>query len=568
MKRFRNMFKEWLFKQKTLYFYFLVVMMVPTLLLLGTESMSAIVVTAFILLPLSLYAVVLSVVRKPGIVFGILLPIHILGAFQLVLLYLFGGSIIATDMFLNVCTTNSMEILELLDKLLPPIIGVILLYVPALVLAVYSIRSSEKLSPCFQVRTILSGIGLFLVGLAFTAWAYHKEPDFRVYRDIYPVNVLRNMKYAYIRWAASENYHETSKDFRFHAKSTHDADCREIYVMVVGETSRPLNWGLYGYERNTTPRLSTMSNLVFFSDVLTQSNATHKSVPLILSAASAEQADIIYSQKSVITAFKEAGFKTVFFSNQRPNGSLIDFFAEEADISLFLKQNVTDEKFNPYDEELVKLLDRLLQEGDQKLFIVLHTYGSHFNYRERYPAGMAPYQPDNIDEVSFKMRQNLVNAFDNTIYYTDYILGLIVDKLSATGADAAMVYISDHGEDLFDDNRKLFLHSSPVPDYYQIHVPFVIWMSDSYIVRYPQILSVAEQHRECAMSSQVVFHTLLSLGGVETPYRDEKLSVVDTLFTVLPRYYLNDHNRPLSLDKAGLKPEDIEMFKRLHLVYP
>ena len=82
MKRFRNMFKEWLFKQKTLYFYFLVVMMVPTLLLLGTESMSAIVVTAFILLPLSLYAVVLSVVRKPGIVFGILLPIHILGAFQ------------------------------------------------------------------------------------------------------------------------------------------------------------------------------------------------------------------------------------------------------------------------------------------------------------------------------------------------------------------------------------------------------------------------------------------------------------------------------------------------------
>ena len=338
--------------------------------------------------------------------------------------------------------------------------------------------------------------------------------------------------------------------------------------MVVGETSRPLNWGLYGYERNTTPRLSKMSNLLFFSDVLTQSNATHKSVPLILSAASAEQADMIYNQKSVITAFKEAGFKTAFFSNQRPNGSLIDFFAEEADITLFLKQNVTDEEFNPYDEELVKLLDRLLQKEDQKLFIVLHTYGSHFNYRERYPAGMAPYQPDNIDEVSFKMRQNLVNAFDNTIYYTDYILGLIVDKLSATGADAAMVYISDHGEDLFDDGRKLFLHSSPIPDYYQIHVPFVIWMSDPYVARYPHTFSVAEQHRECAMSSRVVFHTLLSLGGVETPYRDEKLSVVDTLFTVLPRYYLNDHNRPLSLDKVGLKAEDIEMFKRLHLVYP
>ena len=294
-------------------------MMVPTLLLLGTEPMSVVVGSAFILLPLSLYAVVLSVVRKPGIVFWILLPIHILGAFQLVLLYLFGGSIIATDMFLNVCTTNSVEILELLDKLLPPIVGVLLLYVPALVLAIYSIRSSEKLTFRFQVRTILSGIGLFLVGLAFTAWAYHKDTEFRVYRDIYPVNVLHNMKYAYIRWAASKNYHETSKDFEFQAKSAHAADRREIYVMVVGETSRPLNWGLYGYERNTTPRLSKMYNLLFFSDVLTQSNATHKSVPLILSAASAEQADMIYNQKSVITAFREAGFKTAFFYNHRPN---------------------------------------------------------------------------------------------------------------------------------------------------------------------------------------------------------------------------------------------------------
>lgn len=568
MKHFSEIFKEWMLKQTTLYFYFLLVMMVPSFFLFYTEPMSAIVRIAFILLPLSLYLVVLSLSRKPGIVFGILFPIHVLGAFQLVLLYLFGESIIATDMFLNVCTTNSGEIFELLDKLLPSIIGVILLYIPAFVLAVYSIRSSEKLTARFLKKTIVTGIVMFLVGLSFTALAYHREPEFRVYRHIYPSNVLYNMKYAYNRWVASENYHETSKDFKFNAKSVHDTDTREIYVMVIGETSRALNWGIYGYERNTTPRLSEMTNLVAFSDVLTQSNATHKSVPLILSAVSAKNADSIYKQKSIITAFKEAGFKTAFFSNQRPNRSLIDFFAEEADICLFLKENITEEEFNPYDEELVKHLEKLLQQNDKKLFVVLHTYGSHFNYQERYPRKMAQFSPDEIVDVRLKDRQNLVNAFDNTIYYTDYVLGMIVDKLSETGADAAMMYISDHGEDIFDDDRHLFLHSSPVPSYYQMHVPFVIWLSDNYISRYPQVLSIAEKNKASGISSNVVFHSLLSVGGIETSYLNNTLSVVDPTFTVSPRHYLNDHNRALDLDKIGLKKEDIKMFHQLNMVYP
>lgn len=567
MKHFKDI-KEWLLRQKTLYFYFLLVLMAPSFFLLYTEPLSAIVRIAFILLPLSLYLIILSLTRKPGIFFWILFPFLILGAFQLVLLYLFNESIIASDMFLNVCTTNSGEIFELLDKLLPSIIGVIVLYVPALVLAVCSIRSAEALSARFRKNTVVTGVVMFVIGLIFTALAYHKDAEFRVYRHIYPANVLYNMKYAYNRWEASKNYYETSKDFTFHARSVHDADVREIYVMVVGETARALNWGVYGYERNTSPRMSAATGLVAFSDVLTQSNATHKSVPLILSAASAENADIIYKQKSIITAFKEAGFKTAFFSNQRPNGSLIDFFAEEADVSMFLKENVTSEEFNPYDEELVKHLDKLLQQNDRKLFVVLHTYGSHFNYQERYPADAAQFSPDEIVDVRLKERQNLVNAFDNSIHYTDHVLGLIVDKLSATGADAAMMYISDHGEDIFDDERHLFLHSSPVPSYYQIHVPFLMWVSDSYNNRYPQVLSVTGSHKEKAVTSNVVFHSLLSVGGIETPLRDNTLSVVDSTFTVQPRHYLNDHNRPLGIDKIGLKKQDIEMFKRLHMAYP
>lgn len=94
---------------------------------------------------------------------------------------------------------------------------------------------------------------------------------------------------------------------------------REIYVLVIGEASRADSWSLFGYDRETTPRLEKREGVVPFSNVLTQSNATHKSVPIILSPASAANYDSIYVQKSLITAFKEAGFQTWYLSNQVPN---------------------------------------------------------------------------------------------------------------------------------------------------------------------------------------------------------------------------------------------------------
>lgn len=82
--------------------------------------------------------------------------------------------------------------------------------------------------------------------------------------------------------------------------------------MVIGETSRALNWQLYGYERETNPLLSRQTGLIAFPKVLTESNTTHKSVPMLMSGATACNYDSIYHQKGIITAFKEAGFRTAF----------------------------------------------------------------------------------------------------------------------------------------------------------------------------------------------------------------------------------------------------------------
>ena len=89
-----------------------------------------------------------------------------------------------------------------------------------------------------------------------------------------------------------------------------------------------------------------------------------------------------------------------------------------------------------------------MAKGNRKQFIVLHTYGSHFNYRERYPSEDAFFLPDYPVEAEVKYRDNLVNAYDNTIRYTDGFLARLIHMLEEQQVDAAMLYTSDHGEDI------------------------------------------------------------------------------------------------------------------------
>lgn len=567
MKLF-NYIKEHYVKQKTIFFLFIGVLLIPNLFLFFTEPASLLARFCNIIIPLSIYWLLLSSSPKPGKIIWLLFPLLFLGAFQLVLLYLFEESIIAVDMFLNLSTTNSSEALELLGNLWPAIIGVLVLYVPTLFIGILSIMKKEKLSSVFLYHQRKFALYILGIGLIFIGITYFTDKSFRIKNDIYPANVGYNIALALQRNAFTRNYEKSSEGFLFYSLPEHiNHKKKEIYVMVIGETSRAANWQLYGYNRNTNPKLSTVENLIHFSDVLTQSNTTHKSVPMLLSNASALHYDCIYQEKSIITAFKEAGFHTAFFSNQRPNHSFIDFFGKEADRHIFIKELVDDPDYNPSDNILLELLENEIRKGYQKLFIVLHTYGSHFNYQERYPLSAAYFLPDNISGAQIDNRQQMINAYDNTIRYTDNFLYQIIILLNQDDTHSAMIYASDHGEDIFDDKRKLFLHASPVPSYYQLHIPLILWMSNSYKESFPICYETANKNKDKAISSRNVFHTILSLGGIHTPYRNDSLSIVSPLFVETKRYYLNDHNQPKPFDDIGLKKEDFMMFKKAGIKY-
>lgn len=469
------------------------------------------------------------------------------------LLYLYGHSIIAVDMFLNLVTTNSAEVGELLGSLLPAVIGVVVIFVPILyVAAINTARKDYIITPLLRHRMRLWGGYTTLAGLVSITVCY-ASGHYRATDELYPVNVGYNIYLAIDRSARTAGYAETSRDFKFHAVSTHPSDSLpETYLLVIGETARAENFGLYGYNRDTTPRLGSDSGLIKFPEAYTQSNTTHKSVPMLLSAACADDYNRIYREKGIITAFREAGFTTSFISNQRPNHSFIDLFGEEADTCLFLKEQLPSDA-NPLDCDMLDVVKKLLVHPAQRRLIVLHTYGSHFKYLERYPRDMAIFTPDMADEVTASNRENLLNAYDNTIHYTDLFLHSLISMLRQSNTPAAMLYTSDHGENIFDDERGLFLHASPRPSAHELHVPLLVWLSDSYRTTYPNVTASLEanaQHR--VLTSASVFHSMLDIAGIATPILADSLSVASDAFVQIPYNYLSDRNIPLPIEKIIL----------------
>ena len=545
-------------KQKLTYLLYLLILILPNVILAVTEHLSPAGRIANIIVPLTAYWLVLTLSRKTGRTMIILFPVLFLGAFQMVLTYLYGRGPIAVDMWLNLVTTNAGEVNELLSQLLPAIVWVVVIYIPTLTIAAMQWAKHQTIDEAFiriqRFPALCSAAVALIATFTLTAFTPYTPTN-----DLFPINAISNFGMAFERLEASNGYKEASKDFRYDAHCTFTDDEPETVVLVIGETSRADNWQLYGYHRPTNPVLSKTEGLTVFTDYMSQSNTTHKSVPILLSLADAEDYTILYRTKGIMQAFREAGYHTAFISNQQRNHSFIDFLGEQADYCLFLHDSLSR---NADDIELLKpLRQQIKQNRGKRTFIVLHTYGSHFSYADRYPKAMRHFTPDHYDGAKAKYRLQLVNAYDNTIVHTDFLIGKVISTLSSEGGSAAMLFTSDHGEDIFDDQRHLFLHASPFPSYYQLHVPLIAWTSPTYRIRHAEIAQslISNSHKQAESNS--VFHTLLSLGGVATQYRNDSLSLASPAYTPHRRLFIDDHNKPLSYPEC-MQEVDMKQMKR------
>ena len=539
--------------------YFFVALIIPNCVLANTEPYSVWTVEALILMPLGFYMMWSVALRRSGVMIWLAFPFIFFCAFQIVLLYLFGNSIIATDMFTNLLTTNPGEAGELLGNIYPSVVLVCVIYLPLLWLAAREIGHKRYITRTARMNIGLTGAALFALGLLALWPAYHVSEDRHVLRDeIFPLNVLYNLGLSGSEFRKSFNYEKTSAGFSYEAERTAEVPGREVYVYIIGEASRAMNWQLYGYGRETNPLLSQEEGLVVFRDVLTQSNTTHTRVPLILSSVATDEHDELYRRKGLPALFNEAGFDTWFISNQSRQGAMIDHLAHDAKHLIYIRSP-------RHDTQLLDEMRKAIEKStSRKLFFILHCYGSHFSYHQRYPREFAYFQPDNDVAIAKQHRPMLVNAYDNSVRYTDYVLSGIIDYLgSLENTSSALLYCADHGEDLIDDHRERFLHASPTTTAYQLYVASLAWFSKSYRERFPEKVAAAEANATAPATTHALFHTMADMASIRGRFLTTKVSLVSPDFDrTAPRRYLNDHNEAVPYRKTGLRPEDMEVFRR------
>ena len=234
MKYFTKLIR-WISSQEHLYFLFALLFIIPNCVFFFTEPLPVTVGIASLLIPLAFWMGVLLVARKPGIVVWCLLPKVILDGGQLVLLYLFGQSVIAVDMYLNLTSSNASEASELLGNIILVIGCVFFFYtLPTLVLAYRSIRQKEKLRNSFRKKWAKISLGMFVMGLILCFLSPLQDHRFSWKDDVYPANALYNLYFAINKAERNSKYHITSADFKFDATKPEQAEGkREIYVLVV-----------------------------------------------------------------------------------------------------------------------------------------------------------------------------------------------------------------------------------------------------------------------------------------------------------------------------------------------
>lgn len=321
---------------------------------------------------------------------------------------------------------------------------------------------------------------------------------------------------------------DQSREFLFHARQASGNDFQQTIVVVIGESARYDRWSINGYQRETNPYLSQEANLVNFSDMITAVAATRLSVPIITTRKPAAQSlKAGFSEKSFLSAYKEAGFKTFWISNQMSFGQFdtpTSVIAKEADVTQFLNLGGFTNQ-SSYDQILLTPLQNALDDSAPNKLIVLHTLGNHWNYSHRYPQAYDQWKPSlygvsNPAYTDLKNKEAINNSYDNSILYTDWILARMIQQLKVLPHMSALWYVSDHGQTLYDGSCNLAFHGHNTQ--FEFHIPAFVWYSDQYAKQHPDKIQQLKAHQNAKLSTENVFHSVLDM--VDIRYPDEKLS--------------------------------------------
>ncbi len=252
---------------------------------------------------------------------------------------------------------------------------------------------------------------------------------------------------------------------------------KELYIVVIGESTSRKHLSLYNYHINTNPLLSEMKDkLLIYNDVISPHAQTIKSLEKVLTLGNYENIENIYNG-TIVQLLNSAGFNTYWISNQKAKGkyeTLVYKISKPTKQQIFI--NKPQNNNISYDGNLLAPLRKIIAKNENKQFIFIHLIGTHTSYSKRYPEEFKIFKSNE----NCSKKQRVINEYDNAILYNDYVINNIINTVKGTNRSSFVIYFSDHGEDVFDTNEKLLMHNESIGTKPMFDIPFIVFLSDSF----------------------------------------------------------------------------------------
>jgi glucan phosphoethanolaminetransferase (alkaline phosphatase superfamily) len=345
-----------------------------------------------------------------------------------------------------------------------------------------------------------------------------------------------------------------------------DETNRQVHMLVIGESATKSCFGLYGYERLTTPMLEHTPGVLTFRDVSCTAPCTLIAVPSLLTAAPPGKLVEATRQASILTAYKKAGFRIYWLSAQKKHGTydtLTSIFSADADEDHFISGKFDNEGKGAYqgelDANLMPWVRRILKRNESKVLFVLHTIGSHGPYPMRYPPQLArfPADPQKANDALFRISigaasspedvELVQNTYDNTICATDFLLANLINDLKQIKASSWLYYVSDHGENTSTARFGKFMHGTITRQV--VEIPLLMWLSPAYEQAHADKAAALKANLNTPFSASCTFHTLLDMGGLSCPDFKNEWSAASPHFSPGPRMVCDANGNIINYDK-------------------
>jgi len=308
-------------------------------------------------------------------------------------------------------------------------------------------------------------------------------------------------------------------------------------VLVIGESTNRHRMGLYGYTRDTTPELDRLrEQLLVFKNVVTPRPSTIEALEQVLTFADENNPDLFLEKPNLLHLMKQAGYKTYWITNQQTltaRNTLLTSFSKQADEQVYLNNN-RHQNEKSFDEVVIAPFNKVLSDNSDKKFIIIHLLGTHMTYASRYPNSYEKFtdmggMPQWLDSDQLA----IYNAYDNAIAYNDHVVSELIKTYEASQPNGFLIYLSDHGEEVFDDQKYNFAgrnENAPTTNMYD--VPFLVWISEKW--RNSHNIDRLSRYLDRPYSTSYFIHSFADLAGLDFDGAEKQRSIFNDSYVQTP----------------------------------